>query len=161
MPLNYSSFKWGCHGNNIIQPYKKGKKVKVYIYSPDIHVTSTDFYIDYPQVSEHTLSVSSSWEECSTFSAAEAIDTEPIIASPGTHYCWVARGSVDSKLAQGFYTTCIGAIEPQTSRPQVQHLNRSAKRSTKHTTIIFRQTGHRFGKIFPQCPVRCATLAWY
>jgi hypothetical protein len=25
------------------------------------------------------------------------------IVPPGTHYCWVARGSVDSKLAQGFY----------------------------------------------------------
>ena len=33
-----------------------------------------------------------------------AIHTVPIFVPPGTHYCWVDRGSVDSKLAQGLYT---------------------------------------------------------
>ena len=38
------------------------------------------------------------------FSAAVAIQTVPIFIPPGTHYYWVDRGSMDSKLAQGFYT---------------------------------------------------------
>ena len=33
---------------------------------------------------------------------------------PGTHYCWVARGGVDSKLGYGFYITSAVGIEPQT-----------------------------------------------
>ena len=37
----------------------------------------------------------------SVFSAAEAIHTVPIAIPPDIHYCWVARGSVDSKLGQG------------------------------------------------------------
>ena len=38
------------------------------------------------------------------FSAAVAIYTAQIFIQPGTHYRWVYRGSVDSKLAQGFFT---------------------------------------------------------
>ena len=33
---------------------------------------------------------------------------------PGTHYYWVARGGVDSKLAQGFYTR----LAPRESNPR-------------------------------------------
>ena len=47
----------------------------------------------------HSFTVSSPWGECRQFSAAEAIHT--IFRPPGTHFCWVDRGSVDSKLAQG------------------------------------------------------------
>ena len=47
-----------------------------------------------PHILDFTLS--------GAFSAAVAINTGPI--PPGTHYCWVDRAGVDSKLAQGFYT---------------------------------------------------------
>ena len=52
--------------------------------------------------------------------------------APGTHHCLVYRGSVDSKLAHGFaHTTGDAEIEPQTPGSLVQHLNRSAIRSTE------------------------------
>ena len=35
---------------------------------------------------------------------------------PGTHYCWVDRGGVDSKLGHGFlHLTSAAGIEPQTT----------------------------------------------
>ena len=40
--------------------------------------------------------------ECSAFSATVVIYTVPIFVPLGTHYCWVGRHGVDSKLA--FYT---------------------------------------------------------
>ena len=50
---------------------------------------------------------------------------------PGTHYCWVARGNVDSNIAQGFYKWPVPpGIEPQTSHSQVQRLNHSPICST-------------------------------
>ena len=55
-------------------------------------------------IETYYLTFPSSVEECSTFSAAEAIHKIPIFVSIGTHYYWVAGGGVDSKLAQGFYT---------------------------------------------------------
>jgi hypothetical protein len=36
------------------------------------------------------------------FPAVEAIHMVKLFVPPGTHYCWVARGDVYSKLAQGF-----------------------------------------------------------
>ena len=41
-------------------------------------------------------------ENAVQFSAAVAIHTVPIFFPPGTHYWRVDRGSVDSKLVQGF-----------------------------------------------------------
>ena len=35
---------------------------------------------------------------------AVASHIESIIVPPGTHYCWVTRDIVDSKLAEGFNT---------------------------------------------------------
>ena len=86
--------------------FGKGKKVKVkvYIYRPDIHISSVDFKSFTLQVLELTLSHSNPLGEYSTFSAAEAIRTAPIFIPPGTHYCWVDRDVVDSKLVQGFHT---------------------------------------------------------
>ena len=37
---------------------------------------------------------------------------QPWICAPGIHHGWVARGSVDSKLAQHFYTWTPSGIEP-------------------------------------------------
>ena len=81
-------------------------KVKVYVYSPDIPVNRfSGLYIIYPQVLELTLSQSHlPGEHAAQFSAAVAIRTVPSFVPPGTHYCWVDRGGVASKLAQGFYT---------------------------------------------------------
>ena len=41
-------------------------------------------------------------ENTAQYSAAVAIHTVPVFLPPGTQYCWVDRGGVDSKLAQGF-----------------------------------------------------------
>ena len=62
----------------------------MYVYSPDISVNSSQCHI--PR------------DNAAQFSAAVAICTIPIFVPPGTHYCRVDRGGVDSKLAQGFYT---------------------------------------------------------
>ena len=54
--------------------------------------------------------------------------------APGTHHSWVGRGSVDSKLAQGFaHMTSTAGIEPQTLGSLVQCLNHSATCCTNHT----------------------------
>ena len=46
-----------------------------------------------------------------------------------SHYCWVDRGGVDLKLAQGFlHVTSAARIEPQTPSSRVQRLNHSATR---------------------------------
>ena len=49
--------------------------------------------------------------------AAEAIYTISIFfVPPGTHYCWVARGNIDSNLAQGFIVmSSVPEIVTQTS----------------------------------------------
>ena len=50
----------------------------------------------YPRIGMSSFTVSSPWEEYNTFSVAAV----PIFVLPGTHYCCVARGGVDSKLSQ-------------------------------------------------------------
>ena len=66
---------------------------------------SADFTLFTPQVLELTLSQSHLLgENAAQFSAPVAIRTVPIFVPPSTQYCWVDRGGVDSKLAQGFYT---------------------------------------------------------
>jgi hypothetical protein len=56
-----------------------------------------------PGIGTHSVMVSSHWEECSDF-AADAIHIVSVFVPLGTHYCWVARGNVDSNLDQVFYT---------------------------------------------------------
>ena len=46
-------------------------------------------------------------ENAAQVSAAVTIHTKQIFVLPGTHYCWVDRGGVDSKLAQGFDTSAL------------------------------------------------------
>ena len=53
-------------------------------------------YINLTQVLELTLSQSNF--------ADVAIHIVPIFVQPGSHYCWVDRGGINSKLVQGFYT---------------------------------------------------------
>ena len=79
-------------------------KVKVYVYGPDIPSRFSGLHINYVQVLELTLSQSHLLGECATISAAVEMQTVPIFILPSTHYCWVDRGDVYSKLAQGFYT---------------------------------------------------------
>ena len=78
----------------------------MYVYSLDIPVNRfSGLYIIYPHVLELALSQSHlHGENVAQFSAAVAIHTVPIFFPPDTHYCWEDGGSVDSKLAQGFYT---------------------------------------------------------
>ena len=57
-----------------------------------------------------------------------AVTVDPTLAiyAPGTHHCWLAKGSVNSKLSHDF---CTGpgtvGIEHQTLRSWVQCINRS------------------------------------
>ena len=90
-------------------------RVKVSVYGPDIPVGSR-LYINYSEALEFLLSQSRlPGENVPQFSAVVAIHTVPIFIPPGTHYCWVDRGGVDSELAQGFLHMISSAgIEPQT-----------------------------------------------
>ena len=103
-------------------------KVKVVIYSPDIlrfirlYINSLKYWN-----SELTLSASSPWEECSTFSAAKAIHTVPNFILPGTYYCWVDIGGVDLKFAKALHDQ-HHRIEFQAPFSWVQHVNHSAIR---------------------------------
>ena len=69
-------------------------------------VGSEDFTYLTPSIETHsfTLSYDIREENAAQFSAAVAMHTVPIFVPPGTRYCWVDRGCVDTKLAQGFYT---------------------------------------------------------
>ena len=80
----------------------KNIKIKVYVYSPDIPV---DFRVIIPRYWNSLFHSLVSLEGNATqFSATEATYTVPILVPPGTHYCWVNRGGVVSKLARGYYT---------------------------------------------------------
>ena len=81
-------------------------KLKVYAYSPDIPVNRfSGLNIINPHVLELALSqFHRPGENAALFSPAAAIRIVQILVPPGTHYCWVDRGRVDSKIAQGFYT---------------------------------------------------------
>ena len=54
-------------------------------------------------------------EKAAQFAAAVAIHSVSIFIPPGTHYCWVDRGSVDFELAQGFHTWL--ALQESNPRP--------------------------------------------
>ena len=59
----------------------------IIMYRPDILVGSVDFIpLTKPQlvIEAHSFTVSSLLEECSAFSAAEAIHIIPTLVSPGT-----------------------------------------------------------------------------
>ena len=78
----------------------------MHVYSPDIPVYRfSRRYINCQQILELTrLQYHLPGVTAAQFYAAVAIHVVPIVVPPGTHYCWVDRGGVDSKLAQGFYT---------------------------------------------------------
>ena len=67
-------------------------------------VDSADFTLITPRYWNSLLQSNLPGENAAQVSAAVAIHTVPISIPPGTHYCWVDRDGVDSKLAQGFYT---------------------------------------------------------
>jgi hypothetical protein len=75
------------------------------------------------------------------------------ICAPGTHYCWVARGDVDSKLAQGFHVWPVPGIEPVTSHSQARRLNRSATRSTGRWVLGFKPQGGAIEPVPDVCVV--------
>ena len=68
-------------------------------------------------------------ENAAQFSAATAIHTVLIFGPPGTHYCWVDRGGVDSRHAQSFDT--LPAL--WVSNPRPIDLNHSPMHSTDAT----------------------------
>ena len=103
------------------QTIKVKVKVKVKVYRPDIPCRFSRLYINYSQVLELTLSVSSP-------STAVAIHQAPIFIQPATHCCWVDRGCVDWKLTQGTWPVLQ---ETQTHGSRVQRLNHSATHSTE------------------------------
>ena len=74
------------------------------VCNPDSPVNRFSGLYIYPLVLELALSRSNLGEKEAEFSAAAAIHAIAIFVPPGTHYCWVDRGSVVSKLAQGVYT---------------------------------------------------------
>ena len=80
---------------------------------------STDFILipasSWPGIGTHSFTVSTPWGECIAFSAAIAIHTLPIFVPPGTHYSWVDRGGVNSKLPQGLYIWPV--IQKSNPRP--------------------------------------------
>ena len=87
-------------------------KVKVYVYSPDIPACRfSGLYINYPQVLE--LKLSQSHLPGLGENAAKVSVAVLIFVPPGTHFCWVDRAGVDSKLAQSLlHVTCIAGIKP-------------------------------------------------
>ena len=67
-------------------------KVKVHVYSLEIPVGLAELTLTQSHLPR---------ENAAQFSAAVAVFTVPILVPCGTHYCWVDRGGVDLKLAQG------------------------------------------------------------
>ena len=79
------------------------KDLKVYIYSNISPVGSVDFTSFSPFWNSFFQSHLPR-EKAAKYSAAVDNHTVPIFVPTGTHYCWVYRAGVYSKLAQGFYT---------------------------------------------------------
>ena len=68
-------------------------------------MSSADFTIYTPGIRTLSYTVSSPRGEFSAFSAANAIHNFPVFIPPGTHHCWVDRGSmVWEVFAQHLYT---------------------------------------------------------
>ena len=79
----------------MLLPNKWKVNVNVYDYSaisPWVQQTSefTPLALEFSLIRSHRL-----WGEFSTFSAANAIHNSPIFVPPGTHLCWVGRGSME------------------------------------------------------------------
>ena len=74
--------------------------------------------------------------------------------APGTHHCWVDRGSVDSKLTQGFaHMTGIVGIKPHTFGSQVQCFNSLAMRSTRIILVFIVSHSYKANTVI-QCLLR-------
>ena len=76
----------------------------MHVYSPDIPVSSADFTLITPKYWNSLFQSHLPGQNAAQFSAAVANRTVLNLVPPGTHYCWVDRGGMDSKLVQGFYT---------------------------------------------------------
>ena len=76
--------------------------VNVHVHIPDIPMSSADCIIT-PLVLEYTLLQPNLWGEFWPFSAGKAIDyNSAFFIPPGTHYCWLDRGSMDWEVARHF-----------------------------------------------------------
>ena len=75
----------------------------VYVYSPDMLVSSADLTLITLMYWNSLLSFIS-LGVVQHFSAAEAIHIVLTFVPPGTHYYWIVRGGADLKFDQGFYT---------------------------------------------------------
>ena len=99
----------GVGGGRVI----KVKMVKVVIYRLDIPEDFTSITPRYwNSLFNSLVLLLCPRAQCSTFSAAEAIHAVPIFVPPGTHYYWVGRVGVDSKLGQCFYTSELRESNP-------------------------------------------------
>jgi hypothetical protein len=74
-------------------------------------------------IGTHTDRVSSFWEECMLRYYSNQSDNFHSIVSPGTHYCWVARGDVDSKACLRLSQMAGAENRIQTPRSWVLHLH--------------------------------------
>ena len=85
--------------------YRVKVKVKVDIYTDDIPVDSIDFTEITPRYwNSHSHRLLSLGRMSSHFLQLKSFTKYQVLVLLGTHYCWVARGGVDSKLVQRFYT---------------------------------------------------------
>jgi hypothetical protein len=96
----YTSLLWvgpcSCLTGQFLTSTKVKVNVKGLIYSPDIPDSSAEFTVYLPRY----------WNSLShgLISLGRMQRIFAVEVPPGTHYCWVGRGKVDSNLAQGLYT---------------------------------------------------------
>ena len=87
-----------CFSNKAVVILLVLLKCKCVCLQPDIPSSSADFPIFTPGIGNLSYAVSS--REFSAFSAANAIHNSAFLVPPGTHHCWVDRGSMRWKAYQ-------------------------------------------------------------
>ena len=87
----------------------------MYVYRPDIHGSSADFTLITPRCLNSLSQSHLPGEDAADFLQLKPFTQHQIFVPPGTHYCWVDEGDVDSKLIRGFYTWL--ALRESNQRP--------------------------------------------
>ena len=85
-----------CINTNVVTLKKKVKVVIFSSISPKAHWTLHPLP---PGIGTHSLSLTCLGRMHQMFSSWSHLHSTNFFVPPGTHYCWVARGGVDSKLA--------------------------------------------------------------
>ena len=144
---------WDCDLWCHFMLFVKAKaKVKVYIYTRDIPIRFSGLYINYPQVLEHSFTVSPPWGECSHSDSTNfSFHLVPITAG-WTEVVWIQN------LLKSF-------THDQWS--EVQYLDHSATHSTfliiSHSASIFPQVGEKFRSRSLKFPglISGCTMDWF